>query len=444
MYKIARAFLLSLMILSAIGVQDSFSQAKKPKNKRDEIRKSAHKRDSLLQTLGKTDTSVNELMQHISQYITTFNQMNNNLGEGLDTIEVSEQLPRTGRRITKIQELANTKKSSTLRYLFVLRDNLDRLQDRLEGWQSSLDDVNTKLIQNEHDILRCGKDTLLNIVPQDSALRVAFYERLAKLREIYKKTSALNRAALLKVNLLQNKVSVDYSAVLDETDQIDAKVTRFFNRAVDGEFNYIWDIDPSYSGLSASIDATLALNQTQLYYFLKNELPTHLIGLTFLALVLFWMFYNKVRAARNIEHPETIMERTNYIYTHAAVSALLLFTVITPYIYSHPPVSFLEIMFFTSAVLVLILVKKSFPKSLYNFLLQLFVIAVLYGLSNLLIQITNFDRFFILALTAVSIWVGARFYKSIKREPEGHLAYAHPALILFIVLQIISLLLNLF
>ena len=446
MRKIAQALLLTLLIVSTFCIQDSFAQTKrkKPKTEREAIRKSAHARDSLLQTLSKTDTSVSQLVQHISQYITTFNQINNDLAEGLDTTDVSQQLPRISKRIGKIQELANTKKSSTLRYLFVLRDNLDHIKDRLKGYQSDLEDVNTKLVLNQDDILRCAKDSLLNIVPRDSLLRITFFERLTQLRALYQKTDARNRAGLLKVNLLQNKVSVDLSTVLDEDDQIDAKVGRFFNRAISGEFGYFWEAPPAYNSLNSSIEGTVGLNQTQLYYFFKNGTVTHFITLAFLILVLVWVFYNKAKTRRDYKTTEIILDRTNYIYTNPIVSALLVVTAIVPYFYDHPPVSSLEMVFLISAILVLVLVKRSFPKSLFNFLFLLFWVTLLYSLSNLFVQITNFDRFFVLILGVVSIILTVLFHAKVKRSPEGHLPKTLLALKLFIVLQLISFVLNFF
>jgi len=445
MNKIVKALVLIILILTSFGIHHSFAQEKKkkPKNLRDTERKLKHSRDSVLQTLSKTDTSIHSLLQHIEQYVSTFNQINNDQADGLDTIDVSQQLPRTDRRIIKIQQLANNKKSSTLRYLFVLRDNLDRMQDRLEDWQSSLDDVSSKLIQNQHDIIKCSKDSLLNIVPEAPALRSAFYEKLSKLRDLWRKTDSANRANLLAVNLLQNKVSIDYTSVLDETDQIDTKIKRFADRAVDGEFGLIWEKSPQYSDLNSALGATTDLNSTQLYYFVKNGTGTHLIGLLLLTLVAVWIFYNRQKTLKNGDQPEIILDRVNYIYSHPLSASLLIPIVLAPYFYSHPPVSFLEIFFLISIILVLVLVKKNFPRSTFSFLIQLFCLTIIYSLSNLLIQITVADRFVILLLSVASIAIAWLFYRTVKREPDGPLPYTRVVLIIFIVLQFLSILLNL-
>jgi potassium efflux system protein len=444
MYKIAKAIILIILILSTVCAQESFAQAKKkkPKSLRDSARKSMHSRDSVFQAISKNDTSINSLLQRIEQYTITFNQINNSLAEGLDTAEVSQQLPVVIKRIAKIQTVANTKKSGTLRYLFVLRDNLDHMQDQMDGWQSDLDDVNTKLIQNQHDILQFTKDSVLKIVPTDSVLKSTYLIQRKAVKILWRKTDSINRNNLFKVNLLQNKVTMAYSDILDETDQIDSKIKRFAIRAESGEFGYIWESNDQYKDLNSALNGTIRLNNIQLKFFTNNETITHMASLLFFALIFVWIIYNRTKTLGQSENPGSIQDHINYIYTKPIASALLIVTAIVPYFYDHPPIVFLETLFLASLLCALVLVKKSFPRSLFNFLHQLFWLAVAYSLSNLLIQITNADRYFVLLLSIVSIVIAILFYKKVKRKPDGHLPYTQSVLKIFIALQFLSLLLN--
>lgn len=444
MYKILKVTALSILVLVTFSANSSFAQTnkKKPRSIRESVRKLKHSRDSVLQALSKTDTSMNSRFQRIKQYITSFNQINNTLAEGLDTIDISQQLPEISKRISNIQTLANTKKSSTLRYLFVLRDNLDHIQNQLDDWQSSLDDINTKLIQNQHDILRFSSDSLLKTAPNDSLLKNTFFVKRKTVKALWHKTDSINRSDLLKVNLLQDKVGVTYTNTLDETDHIDSKIKRFTNKAITGELGYIWQLDPQYNNLTSAIKGTINLNDTQFYYFIKNDNATHLIALLFFALVTGWLFYNKAKTSKENEHIENIFDQTNYIYKKPLISSLLIFTTIAPYFYDHPPVVFLEVLFLTSLIFVLILVRRNFPKSLFNFLNQLFWLTIVYSISNLLIQITNIDRIVILLLSLASIFIALQFYKKVKKATEAHLPYTGLALKIFIALQFLSTLLN--
>ncbi|HEY0246252.1 MAG TPA: hypothetical protein VGC01_11860, partial [Mucilaginibacter sp.] len=223
--KVALLLILTLAFLENIGYAQT--KKKKPQYQRESERKLRRSRDSVLQSLNKADTSVNSLLQRLEKYTTTFNQLNNTLAEGLDTIDIGQQLPTVARRLDKIQVQTNTQKSSTLRYLFVLRDNLDHIQGSLDDWQSSLDDIYTKLIQNQHDLILFTKDTLLKAAPADSALKRSFFLQRRKVGRLWHKTDSINRNDLIKVNLLQDKVAVAYTKILDESDQIDAKIRRF-------------------------------------------------------------------------------------------------------------------------------------------------------------------------------------------------------------------------
>jgi potassium-dependent mechanosensitive channel len=444
MNKIPKSLFLIVLVLTIFGTSNGFGQTKrkKPKSLRESARKSRHERDSVFQAISKNDTSVNSLLQRVEQYTTTFNQINNSLAEGLDTDEVSQQLPLIEKRTNKIQTLANTKKSSTLRYLFVLRDNLDHMQDQIQDWQSDLDDVNTKLIQNQHDILQFTKDSLLKIVPTDSALKSAFITQRSAVKALWRKTDSVNRSNLFKVNLLQNKVTMAYSSILDENDQIDSKIKKFAIRAESGEFGYLWQINPQYNNFAAAFGSTLQLHRILATFFINNENITHLGMFLFLVVIAGWVTLNWYKARARSDNPEIMHDQINYIYTRPVASTLLIVTAIAPYFYDHPPTIFLETFFLISIMCALVIVKNNIPKSAYNFLIQLFCLAFVYSLSNLFIQITNADRYLIALLSIAAVAIAASFYKKIKQEPNGHLPFTRQVLVIFIALQIVSFLLN--
>jgi len=445
MRNLIKSISLIVLLIVVFSVNDGFAQVKTNRIgilKREAQRRAMRSRDSLLRSINKSDTSISSLLQRVEQYTTTYNQINNSLAEGLDTADISEQLPPVIKRIDKITTLGNTHKSSTLRYLFVLRDNLDHLQGELDGWQADLTDISTKLIQNQNDLLKFSKDTLLKTVPADSVVRKTFFTQLKAVKILYHKVDADNRNALLKVNLLQDKISVSYANILDESDHIDSKIKGFALKAFSGESTYIWTIDNQYNNFKSALNSTIKLNELLFNYFIKSNLITHLIALIFLVLVFSWIMYNRVKVIRNNEQPETVFNEANYIYKKPIIASLLVVTAITPYFYSHPPVVFLEMFFLISMILTLILVKKDFHKTTYNFLVLLFALSIVYCVSNLFIEISNIDRYVVFILSAVTVIAGYKFYKEVKKSPENYLPYANPALKIFIGLQILSLLLN--
>lgn len=442
MHTIFRVTLLFLFVF-AVSAPLGFAQTGTGRKVSREQRKAMHSRDSVLRSFNKSDTSINNLLQRLEQYTTSFNQVRNNLSGELDTAEISQKLPSTIRRINKIKAQANTHKASTLRYLFVLRDNLDHIQDRLEDWQSSLDDIDNKLVQNQADLIKfTGDSLLLRTVPSDSVLRRTFFAQRRAVSQLWHKVDSTNRNTLFKINLLQNRVAIAYTNVMDETDQIDTKVGKFAERAFAGEFGYVWQADPQYNDFKSALNGTIDQNNTQLYYFINKETSTHFVGLLFMVVAFCWVFYVRGKAKHATVHPEIVLDELNYIYKRPVLSSLLVGFAIIPYFYNHPPVIFLEAFFLVSLILVLILVKQNWPRDVFNTLHQLFYVTIIYSASNLLLQVTNIDRYLILLLSIASIAIAVPLNTKINKEPAAYPKNTGVVIKIFIVLQALSLLCN--
>jgi potassium efflux system protein len=435
---------LTLLLLLSVSVpqsnlfaQKSIAEARAANKKQ---RQEIAKRDSILRAFNKTDTSLNNLLQRLEQYTVTFNEINTDLSNALDTAEINQKLPSTIKRINKIKYQAEAHKSSTLRYLFVLRNNLDQLQDRLKDWQYDLDRIDDRLVQNQTELIKFTKDSIiLKTIPTDSVLRALFFEQRKNAILLWLKTDSANRRNLFKVNFLQNRVAIAYSNILNETDRIDNKVDRFAERAFEGEFGYLWVIDPQYKDFKTAFDGTVDLNNTQLYYFIKKETRTHFISILFFTLFICWLIYNREKTKRETEAPELIIEKAGFIFKTPLVSCLLVPLAIIPYFYDHPPVIFLEAFFLLTLLLILVLVRKTLDINLFKALHGLFYITIGYSASNLLIQITNFDRFGIMLLSIAALFVAYKFNKKVSAEPDKYPKNTLPALRLFMGLQLLAL-----
>jgi small-conductance mechanosensitive channel len=438
-YQLLIIFLFGLIVSPAAFAQKSVTA----RFLRERQRRAMHSRDSLLRAINKSDTSINSLLQRVEQYTATYNQIGNTLAEGLDTVDISQQLPPIVKRLSKMDTLINTHKASTLRYLFVLRDILDRSQTQLEGWQSDLQDISTSLIQNQNDLIKFTKDSLLKTNPKDSLLKSTFFTQRKAVWLLWRTTDAQNRNNLSKINFLQDKVAIAYTDVLDASDHIDSKIKKFADKAIEGEFGYIWEPAPEYDNFKSPFNSTLKVNKLLFSFFIKNETLTHLAGFLFLAIILSWILFNRVKVKRNSELSASLSEKITYIYKNPIISSLLVATAIVPYFYSHPPVVFTEMLFLLPMIFVLVFVKKEFPSTKFHFLHALFWITIVYGVSNLFIEISNIDRFVILILSIISIVAGLLFYKKIKQTPDTYLLYSGLIIKVFIGLQFLSLLLNL-
>lgn len=434
-------FLLITLLYSVKGYGQS-KEKKELKQRRETQRSRLRSRDSVMRSLTRSDTSINSRLQRIEQYVNTFNQINNSLGQGVDTVEIGEQIPRVLRQIDKINKASQTHKASTLRYLFVLRDNLDHLQDKLDGWQNDMEDVDTKLVQNQNDLIKFSKDTTLRTTSTDTAMRHSFIAQLGQLRALWRHTDSLNRSILLKVNLLQDKITMAYTKILDESDQIENKIKGFAVKAINGESVYLWQARPTYNDFAAAVGNTATLDSLLLGYFFRTDVALHAVALLIIGLIFVWLLYNRKKALAKAENPDAVRQEAAYLFYHPVLSALLVSAIIIPLIYDHPPTAFLELFFLVTVALSVTLIRKELPRRSYVFLLQMMAITIVYALSNLFIEISVIDRYIVALLSIASIIVAQRHVIEVKRRPEGHLPNTVIALRVLIILQAISIILN--
>src|SRR4051812_16433301 len=106
-------------LISLLLIEPAFAQIKKKKNLSvaDSLREIMLRRDSLIRYYKTSDTSTNNLLEKIEYYTESFNQISNTLNRGLDTAEISTQLPRVEKTVKLVRNLIARDKSGTLRYL---------------------------------------------------------------------------------------------------------------------------------------------------------------------------------------------------------------------------------------------------------------------------------------------------------------------------------------
>jgi small-conductance mechanosensitive channel len=104
----------------------------------------------------------------------------------------------------------------------------------------------------------------------------------------------------------------------------------------------------------------------------------------------------------------------------------------------------LETFFVILISAILFMVKKACPKAMYSYLLQLYVITIVYCLSNLFIQVTIADRVAVLILGILSAYISLKLISQVRKTPEDFLPYTGIVLKLFIALQAVSFICNVF
>lgn len=445
MYKVFKIAPLLLFILT-LFVADGFAQTKrKPQSVRDSLRHAILRRDSMMRTFKKSDTSINNLLQKVEYYTSSFNQIKTSLSRNIDTVDISQKLPSFESRISLIKKLIDDDRSSTLRYLYAIRDILTRSDDQLDLWQDKLADINTKLVQNQNELASMDKDSSLKIMPSDSSLRNTYIAQKIALENKHYRLDTTNKKLLLKVGLLQNRISSVYISLLDLKDQIDIKIREFSIQALSDEDNSIWEMDKNtQSTFSTALSKTTSMNTKLFTFFLTRDPFINFIGALLFVLFFSWIYTNRRKVLKIKESPQGVFSQAKYVSFYPITSAVIFAFAIVPNFYDHPPVIILELFFLILILAILYLVKKTCPHKLFSYLRILFCLALVYSFSNLFVEVSNTDRVIVLILSLIATVVSYRFYKEVKKTPEDYLPYTKIILKIFIGLQGAAFLLNVF
>ena len=413
-------------------------------SKRDSLRRSILRRDSMMRTFKRSDTSINDYLQKVEYYNASFNQIKNNLGRDIDTAEISDQLPKIEKRVTLVKKLISDDQSSTLRYLYTIRDLLTRSDEQLDGWQDQLSDLNDKLVQSQSDLSQMHKDSMLRVLPSDTSMVKTFMQQKIAIYRKWRKLDSLDKLLLTKVGLLQNRVTSAYISVLDQTDQIDQKIRAFGERALSCETGYIWQAPTNKTAtFKDAFNRSFTMNSKLFSIMITRDVVLHICAGLLFVLFLVWTGYNRRKVLLYKEQPHEVLSQTTYLAKYPFVSAFLLVTAIAPNFYNHPPVVFIEAFALLMFITVLYLVKKTQERPVFIFLLQLFVITLFYSASNLFVKVSEADRVIVLILAGLSAAMTIQLQKKLQGS-DDFLPHSRFIIRVFIILQVISFVLNVF
>ncbi|HMG11236.1 MAG TPA: mechanosensitive ion channel domain-containing protein [Mucilaginibacter sp.] len=447
MHNLLKVTTYCLLFIALFSCADALAQTKKKKSRsvRDSLRAAILSRDSMMRSLKRSDTSTNDLLQKVEYYTSAFNQIKTNLSKNIDTVDISAQLPQYEKRVSLIKPLIDNDKSSTLRYLYAIRDILTRSDDQLDLWQEQLADINSKLVQNQTDLNAISQDSVLKILPADSSLATTFLIQKIAIDSKYHRLDTINKKLMVKIGLLQNRTSSVYISILDLKDQIDLKIRDFSIRALSAEYSNIWAMKAEEgSDFKEALSKTAAMNSKLFNFFIERDILIHFSGLLVLLGFSAWLYTSRKKILKTHDASDNVFSQARYVINYPVTSSIIIAFTLIPNFYDHPPVVVLETFFVILIAALLYLSKKTCTKPLFTYLVQLFVITNIYCLSNLFIQVTNTDRVIVLVLGLASAIISIRLLPVVRKSPDDFLPYTGVVLKFFIALQAASFICNVF
>jgi potassium efflux system protein len=443
LFKIAVVLLISALYLTP----DCAAQGKKKKahlSVRDSLREKVLHRDSVIRSFKNVNGSVNILTGKIEDYTTSYVETNSDLARGFDTVEISQELPPLETRMTLMRNAIN--KSSTLGNMVTIRGIIDHLKDQMNRWEDRITVYNKQLDDIRGKIADFKADTVLQNAPADSNLRM---KTIAQVEDLDTKWQSLDSAAqksMIKVGLLENRVSALTISLIDLDDRIDLKIHEFTLKAFTNEYGFIWNPHKvgSLADLGNAFTRTIRLTGILYAYFItssSNYIP-HFINLLIFVAFFVWIYTSRKKIADTNTDHSTVFAQTNYIVSHPYLSTLTVISLIAPYLYDHPAQAFSHTMLLLMMGSIALLIKNNWPKRLYHFWVVLFMASVFFCISSLMVLITYMDRLVLLGVSGAVIYYSFNFLKRLRNSGSEYPPYMALILKIFIGAHALSILLN--
>lgn len=444
-FKLICISLFSVLLLFV--TQSTTAQIKKKKvhhSLRDSLREKVLQRDSMIRSFKHSKGSLNVLLGKIEDYNSSYTEINSDLSKGFDTLDISQTLPTLERRMGSIRTIINT--STTLGNLVTIRSMIDHMKEQLSDWQDQLNIYNNQLDKVGTDITEFKADSTLRTAPADSSLRERCLIQVKALDKKWASLDSCSEKSTIKIGLLENRVSSLSILLIDLDDRIDLKIHEFTIKAITNEYGFIWDMHEvaKTHTLDSTVVKTYNLSKRLYRYFLisKSNYWPHLVSILVLIGFLIWILNSRRQITRFNKDCKNIFDHTQYVVKHPILSALTVASILSPYFYDHPAQVFSHTMLLVMMVSVAIFIRNYWPKPLFSFWAALFIAALIFTVSSLLIMITYADRIVLLLLSCFMINRSIILINHLKKSADSYPPYLEIILKLFIALQAVSVLLN--
>lgn len=290
-----------------------------------------------------TDTNLVRQLSRIEEYAERISKMSGFLQRGLDTANLSYQLDvmEEQLRLTK-DGLVTAHSHPNLHNLVATNALLNEMEKQLASWQQEVMGYNEQLIGMRSLLDSISRDSLMRVIPADSALAQQYAQRLYDLLVRYRPVDSITKAATIGVGVLQGRL---VRLLLDVKDQqsiigqaIQFQRRHYFHR----EEPPIWRARVHHATLSSSFSTSVGKANLVLKYYLRSSLSvTVLVLLTFLLL---WLaLQHTIRHLQGSQKDFSLDHFAPHVQRSVPLSALFIALCLSQLLYSNIPMVFLQL-----------------------------------------------------------------------------------------------------
>ncbi|MCH7398716.1 mechanosensitive ion channel [Belliella sp. DSM 107340] len=381
------------------------------------------------------------------EYTIQLNRINFTLSKELDSLEIMEDFPIAERLTLVIQNrLEDTDSKISIRYLQELENLLKNIKSQISIAERKVTSRIEELVSVREQLEEIKGDGLYQLDLRDSSILPEYQNALTQLREYVQKTDSTLNGQRIYTASFQTRIARKMIRISELSESIEVELRKVEKALLSKDLNYIWEKSTykNDSKLGTVFIESIRLNETILYRYLKNHL-----GLSIFFLVVFLALYFWIRNILTViksqkEFAKIILERAYYVPKNPLLSVLVILTPILPFFFPNPTISFMTVLLWVGVISVTILLIGRFPKGLYRNWIVFVFIFLIYTVSNLYRDINYSERWYLIFLSVIGIYLALRIVKFQKNNPDSFPSFISVLVKFYIAMQSLSILSNIF
>lgn len=406
--------------------------------------------DSIPQVLRTPQTVgsiLNKVINKAQQHAVSLSEIKMELGEHLDTTEISSDLPtiKSFALIIK-QNISENKDFINLRYLKGL-DNLirtvneenqkyaNRINDRVEVYNK----IGVKLAEIKND-------SLFNVSLRDTTLVPIINSELNQLKETLRSVDSIFLYSEISLVKFQASASENAILLMEMRQFLTENQKRLEKESLGKEINFIWEpsnFEQKLTFMEISKQSSL-VNLLILFLYFQKSFITVII----MVLVFGVVFLQIKRIVKKIsdenEFASLILDRVKYFKNHPFASTIVLIMPFCLIIFNKPPLIFVSILSLLLVIGSTFLIKSQFGKKVHRLWVIFIPPYIILALSGLQWKIAYQERWFLLFNSLIFIFMGIMILRDLKQKNFTGSVFLKGAAIFLTTFQAGSILLNIF
>lgn len=386
------------------------------------------------------------LLFRIEQAQNAITQINTHNKNGYNLAQIRTDLPEIKANVSEIKEdILGTSRILEIKTLLSYQTILQGEQIQLSDWRKTLSAYNNNLRQISDQIISFSADTLLFPAAKDTTGKQVYLIQLNNLRQKLQASGKTTTHTLDSVGTLLASVSTLYFEVNDLQTTINEHLKTSGQSVLSKESPYLWSAPPitTTTNISKLFRTSYQGQNRILSYFINSTWDNRLLLIVTGLAFFIWIFRNFKVVNKVPLNPKLAILKFNYLGPIPLLSTLIVVLSVTPLFEPSSPPSYIELIQLALLFVLTLFFRKRIKATQFKFWL---LIVALYCLISVTIAVINYGlilRSWLILLNLASIYIGIVFYKKNDRRTIAK-KYLKPMMAIYLILNILAILLNLF